>query len=363
MRAIFSRGSLLLAAATLVAAATLQAQQPAAPRDREQKQDGYRFKSGVELVNVTATVSDASGRFVPGLQQDDFSIYDDDQPQEIAYFSAERVPVSLGIVLDTSGSMVGEKIDEARRALDRFVFDLLDERDEVFLYRFSDRPVLVQDWTTDRASLSRTMARITPNGGTALYDAVLEAIPMAARGKNPKKAVVVITDGNDTTSRATLHAVREALNDSEVLLYAVGIDGVATDTYRPPPARPRVPTQPPAPFPFPPGRRPGGRFPIFPQIFGPSGGGGRSWPGSAGDERVNAVTLHDMTDGSGGRTEIIRDARDLNPATASIADELSKQYSLGYASTQPKDGKWHSIRVDVRNHSYKVRARRGYTAS
>jgi Ca-activated chloride channel homolog len=350
----------LLAVVTL-AAATLHAQQAGSARD--QKPEGYRFKSGVDLVNVTATVSDVDGRFVSGLRQEDFKVYEDSQLQEIAYFSADRVPVSLGIVLDTSGSMAGDKIDEARRALDRFVFDLLDERDEVFLYRFSDRPVLVEGWTTDRGSLSRAMERIVPYGGTSLYDAVLEAIPMARRGRNQKKALVVITDGNDTSSRASLREVRDALNDSEVLLYAVGIDGQSTEPARQaPPPRPRAPM----PFPFPPGRRPGGRFPILPQIFGPGGGGGggggRSW-GSPTGEHVNAVALHDMTDDSGGRTEIVRDPRDLNPATASIADELSKQYSLGYASTLPKDGKWHSIRVDVGNHAYRVRARRGYTAS
>ena len=102
--------------------------------------DGYRFKSGVELVNVTATVSDATGRFVPGLLQDDFTVYEDNVPQEISYFSAERVPVSLGLVIDTSGSMAGEKMDDAKSALNRFVYDLLDERDELFLYRFSDHP-------------------------------------------------------------------------------------------------------------------------------------------------------------------------------------------------------------------------------
>jgi VWFA-related protein len=226
--------------------------------------------------------------------------------------------------------------------------------------------VLVQDWTTNRASLSRAMARITPNGGTALYDALLEAIPLVGRGHNQKKALVVITDGNDTTSRSSLHAVRDALRDSEVLLYAVGIDGHDIETLRQPPtARPRGPTpMPPAPFPFPP-RRPFGRFPLRSQVFGPGGGGGggRSWPSASGDERVNAVALRDMTDDSGGRTEIVRDARDLNPATASIADELSKQYLLGYASTLPRDGRWHAIRVDVGDRSYRVRARRGYTAN
>ena len=79
--------------------------------------------------------------------------------------------------------------------------------------------------------------------------------------------------------------------------------------------------------------------------------------------RVNSTALHDLTDDSGGRTEIVRTARDLDPATTSIADELSKQYALGYSATGQKDGRWHSIRVEVRNHAYRVRARRGYIAS
>jgi Ca-activated chloride channel family protein len=352
-----------LAFAIVSLAVALHAQQPSGTTATQDDRDGFRFKSGVELINVTATVSDASGRFVPGLRREDFAIYEDDQPQEIAYFSAERVPVSLGLVLDTSGSMAGEKIGDARSALDRFVYDLLDERDEVFLYRFSDHPVLVQGWTTDRERLSRAMSRIAPNGGTAMYDAVLAALPLAAAGRNQKKAIVLISDGNDTSSAASLHDVREALRDSEVLMYAVGIDGEDFSSYTPAPTRPRVP--PPAPWPFPPtGRRPrppGGRFPVLPQIFG-SGGGGQ-FPARSGDDRVNSVALRDMTDDSGGRTEIVRSARDLVPATTSIADELSKQYSLGYASTLKKDGRWHSIRVEVRHRDYRVRARRGYIAS
>jgi len=351
----------ITAAALFIVAVTLTAQQPPeSPPRGDDSRDGLRFKSGVELINVTATVADARGRFVAGLRQEDFTIYEDGQLQEVAYFNAERVPVSLGLVLDTSGSMAGEKIRDAKSALDRFVYDLLDERDEVFLYRFSEQPVLVQGWTTDRALLSRAISRITPNGGTAMYDAVLEAIPLAAEGQHQKKALVVISDGNDTSSAASLHDVRETLRGGEVLVYAIGIDGDSVSTFQQPPVRPR--TRPPMPFPMPPGRRrPGGRIPVFPQIFGP--GGGRSFPGAGGDDRVNSVALRDMTDESGGRTEIVRSARDLNPATASIADELSKQYSLGYASTLKKDGRWHAIRVEVRNGAYRVRARRGYVAS
>ncbi len=351
----------LLLAITVAAVSTLAAQQPPATAP---VQPGGRFRSGVDLINVTATVSDASGRFVPDLQQDDFVVYEDGRPQDVTYFSADRVPVSLGLVLDTSGSMAGEKIDAAKSALDRFVYDLLDERDEVFLYRFSDHPVFVQGWTDDRALLSRAIGRVSPNGGTAMYDAVLEALPLAATGRHAKKALVVISDGNDTSSIATLNDVRDRLRASDVLVYAVGIDGDGLDQFRRSPPQPRIQPRPPSRFPPGGGRFPGGgpsgRLPVFPQIFGQ---GGRQFPASGNDDRVNVSALRDMTDDSGGRTEIVHAARDLNPATASIADELSRQYSLGYVSPAGRDGQWHSIRVEPRTRSHRVRARRGYVAS
>jgi VWFA-related protein len=327
-----------------------------APARAAQQDDPFRFRSGVELINVTATVSDATGRFVSGLHQDDFLVYEDDQPVQVTHFSSERVPVSLGIVLDTSGSMAGEKMDAARGALTRFLDALNDPDDEVFLYRFSDFPVLVQGWTKDHNRILSALDRISPNGGTAMYEAVAQAIPLAQQGHNRKKALVIISDGNDTASRLDVRTLKQQIRESEVLVYAVGIDGEAeAPTYRRAPP-PRAPRPIPFPFPFPPRR--GGRG--FPQI---------RFPGSIGrgsrvsDDRVNAAALRDMTDDSGGRTEIVRDPRDLDPATASIADELSKQYYLGYPSAGKKDGRWHTIRVEVKDHTYRVRARRGYIAS
>ena len=343
-----------LIGALLVVSVRGQSQPP--PRPSEDQ--GFRFKTGVELINVTATVSDSTGRFVSGLTADDFIVYEDDQPVSVTHFSAERVPVSLGVALDTSGSMAGDKIQAAQSALDRFLYDLLDRQDEIFLYRFSNDPVLLQGWTSDRQLLSRALGRITVHGGTAMYDAVTEAIPLAQRGVNRKKALLVISDGNDTSSRTSIRDVKQMIRESEVLVYAIGIDGESQPTFRPPPRTP-------IPFPFPPrgGRgRPG--WPQPPTTGGGSGGGG--WPRSSApnDDRVNVVALRDMTDDSGGRTEIVRDARDLNPATANIADELSKQYYLGYPSAAKKDGRWHAIRVEVRRgNTYRVRARRGYVAS
>ena len=166
----------LLAVAVLVAAAV--------GVTRAQSGDGFKFKSGVELINVTATVSDSNGRFVSGLQKDDFIVYEDDQRVEVTHFSPERVPVSLGIALDTSGSMAGEKMSEARSALRRFLDDLLDYEDEIFLYRFSNYPVLVEGWTTDRRPVSRALDRITPEvfrPSSYTASAAMSSVPLTTK--------------------------------------------------------------------------------------------------------------------------------------------------------------------------------------
>ena len=171
-------GSAIVAAVLACLVASLHGQQsPQAPARGDEQ--AFRFRSGVELVNVTATVSDASGRFVPGLRQEDFAVYEDEELKAVTHFNAERVPVSLGIAVDTSGSMAGDKIQEARSALDRFLYELLDKRDEIFLYRFSNYPTLLQGWTSDRQTLTRALGRMAPNGGTAMYDTVAEAVPSA----------------------------------------------------------------------------------------------------------------------------------------------------------------------------------------
>jgi VWFA-related protein len=141
-----TRLTLGLAALVVASGALPSAQQPA-PR---QEGDGFRFRTGVELINVAVSVSDLNGRYISGLRQDDFVLYEDGVEQPITHFSNERVPVSLGLVVDTSGSMAGEKWDHARSALDRFLLELLGEEDEVFLYQFSADPYLLEDWTTDR---------------------------------------------------------------------------------------------------------------------------------------------------------------------------------------------------------------------
>jgi len=322
-----------------------------------QSQEGFRFKSGVDLVNVTATVTDEDGRFVSGLRREDFTVYEDGELQDVSHFSNDRVPVSLGIVLDTSGSMSPEKMSAARSAIDRLIYDLLDKDDELFLVDFSTRVRLRQDWTTDRNLISRAVRETNATGGTAIYDAVSTAIPTAQAGTHVKKALLLISDGNDTNSATSVGSLRQQIRESEVLVYALGIDGSGrrVDVARPPVQIPL-----PIPFPFPGGRRPRGGFP--PIGGGSGGGGGGGWPSAPGD-RVNADALRQITDDTGGRTEIVRGSEGLGPATARIADELSKQYYLGYSSNTERDGQWHSIRVNVRDRRLTVRARRGYVAS
>jgi VWFA-related protein len=355
---------------TLVSAQSGQPQQP--PPQPPQQPESFKFRTGVELINVNATVTDQSGRFVQGLAREDFRVFDDETPQTVTHFSAERVPVSLGIVLDTSGSMDGEKIIAAREALNRFLSDLLDADDEVFLFRFDNAPQLLQGWTKDKRIVSDVVQRIQPRGGTALYDAVADAVQMAQQGHNRKKAVVIISDGNDTSSRTDIYAVKQLIRETEVLVYAIGVDtsGMVSPIRRDPaPLAPSAAFQRgglPVPMPFPmPGRRPPPPPTPQPPQPGPGGSGGSGSSGYRGhgnDDRVNVAALRDITDDSGGRTEIIRYARDLDPATAGIADELSRQYYLGYSPQGPKDGRWHAIRVEVKNPSFHVRARRGYVA-
>jgi Ca-activated chloride channel family protein len=361
--------SLALAAAALAvllmnAHADAQGGQQDQPQSGNTDQQSFRFKTGVELINVTATVTDETGRFVSGLHKEDFRVYQDNELQEVTHFTNERVPVSLGIVLDTSGSMEGEKMNAAREALNSFLDQLNDPDDEVFLYRFDNHPVLVEGWTKDKRRLSYALSRMQPRGGTALYDAVADAVPLALSGHNRKKAIVIISDGNDTSSRTDVQSLKRMIREAEVLVYAIGIDSQSEFGGWIPGGfgrfqRPRTPRFPiPFPFPMPGG---GGRNP--PPASPPSMPSPNPRNGGRMDDRVNAFALREITDDSGGRTEIVRSTRDLNPATTGIADELSRQYYLGYAAAGPKDGKWHAIRVEVKNVNYRVRARKGFVAT
>jgi Ca-activated chloride channel family protein len=257
--------------------------------------------------------------------------------------------------MDTSGSMAGEKMVAAKSAVERFLYGLLDQKDEVFLYQFESQATLVQDWTTDRRAVSNALARIRANGGTAMYDAAAEAVPLAQSGTQRKKAVVILSDGNDTSSQIDVASVQQLIRETEVLVYAIGIDasGRSSGSRQPSSSPPAAKIPVPSPFP---GRKP----PVYsppPQQPAPQ----RASRSSSSDG-VDEAKLRSITDDSGGRTEIVYSARDIDAATSAIADELSKQYFIGYAPNASKDGRWHTIEVRLKRGNYHVRARRGYVA-
>lgn len=321
-----------LIAGVLVAGVGTRAQQSS----QTAPNPGFQFRTSVDLINVTATVTDSQGRFVPGLRMEDFDVYEDGKLQTISQFDSERVPVSLGIVLDTSGSMAGEKMTNAQGAVRRFVDELLGPQDEVFLIKFDSRVSVLNDWTENRAAVSRTVGSIRPTGGTALYDAMSDAVPLGEQGTRRKKALVLISDGNDSDSSTDVDTVQRQIRESELLVYAVGIDSQQESL----------------------GKAIGR---IILQLPRSGSSGPRTSRPSAG-ERLNEGVLRSITDDSGGRTEIIRNARDIDAATAGIASELSRQYFLGYSTSSPRDGRWHTIEVRVKRGNYTIRARKGFIA-
>lgn len=298
MTADHARGALLLAG-VLTTTALLAQDRPA------------RFQSGVDLISVTATVVDREGHLVTGLPRDAFEIFEDGERQPITQFTNERVPVSLAVLLDVSDSMYGQRLVDARAAVERFLFELLDKEDEFCVIAFNHEPAPLTSWTQTPGIVKRAMDVLRPFGATALYDALLTTLPMMNTRTKQRASVLIISDGADTASDAALRDVRAALVRSDAFVYAIAID---------PPAKRAI------------------------------------------NEAVNVTALNEITGGNGGNTEVVHETAGLIAATAHIAEELNSQYVLGYHSPRPADGKYHSIRVRMTAPEYRVRSRRGYIA-
>lgn len=299
-----TRNAAFGAAAVVAAMTTMAAQQVSTPRPPA-------FRSAIALTTVTATVTDRDGLLVTGLPQDAFDVFDDGELQTITQFTNERVPVSLDLLLDVSDSMFGRRIQDARQAVERFVGDMMERGDEYSILAFNHRQYPLTPWTADGAAAAAAMRSLQPFGSTAIYDAVLSALPMLAVRNRQRAAMLIISDGADTASDTSLREVRSALLRTDAFLYSIAID--------------------------PPDRRP---------INVP----------------VNISALKELTDQSGGRTMAVRSSVEVSGALAEIANELNSQYLIGYTPNRPPDGRYHSIRVRVRGTDYRVRARNGYVA-
>ena len=291
----------------------------------------------VRLVNVVVTVTDSHGRYIPNLTEDDFILEEDGRAQHISHFSQDRnVPVGVGILLDTSGSM-DRKIRTAVDAVDRFVRRVHPD-DEIFLMTFSGRPVLRQDFTNDREKLSEALKRIIPTGGTTLYDAMAEGVTKVASSHHAKRAILLITHGQDTASGARLDDVLESIRISDLVVYPIGI----------------------SPLTYAKGAdRNAWGWPLPALITGKAGV-------QAKRDEVDMSVLRAFAENSGGRAFLLAESligrgSQIEKILDAIAEELRSQYTLGYYPPRADDGRYHTIRIRTRTGDA-VRARHGYLA-
>lgn len=305
--------------AFILSATAIFAQQPeptATPvEDPDPTKTAIRIPT--DLITLTATVTDVYGRYVSGLSKNAFVIYDNNQEQEITFFSDSDAPVSLGILFDVSGSMGGDKIQKARTALSRFI-NLSHPNDEYFLIAFNSRAQLLLDRTRDGDAVLQKLTLVNPKQNTALYDAVYLGIERVTRGTHQKKAILIISDGQDNSSRYNFGEVRRLMKESDVVTYAVGILG---------------------------------------------GGDLGSQVGMQGQ-----AFLDELTSVTGGKSFYPNSDIEMDEIFERIALELRHQYSIGYTPKdfQP-DGKWRKVKVKVKPPRglprLTVRSREGYYAT
>jgi VWFA-related protein len=305
---------------------------------------GPVFGVSTRTVRLPVAVTDKKGHPLTDLNQADFRVTEEGREQQITFFSGERKPLRLALALDVSGSME-KKMGDVSDALTYFL-DLLEPQDQILVMTFSGAPDVVQDFTSDRGQLGRVFAALQPRGSTALYDAVVEGAQRVAGEPAESKAVVVVTDGMDTASRASFQDAREAARRAEVPVYSIGIGhqgglgallsligSIQIHPYR-------------------------SRYP------------GQGWP--TGERDLDARPLLDLADETGGRAEILKglDQRKagktnrLREAAESIALSLRYRYLLAYEPAEASDrGGWRKIKVEVGRPSAVVRARKGYYAA
>lgn len=274
-------------------------------------------KVKTDLVTLTLTVTDLYGRYVSGLTKNTFTITDNNQEQEIQFFSDSDAPVSVGIIFDLSGSMGGDKILKAQNALSRFIMTS-HPSDEYFLIGFNDRAQLLLDRTRDGDAVLRKLTMVKPNKNTALYDAVYLGVERVTRGSHQKRALLIISDGQDNNSRYNFGEVRRLLKETDVVAYSVGIMNPGDST---------------------------------------------STLGNQGE-----AFLEELSSVTGGKAFFPQTDVEMDDMFERIALELRHQYSLGYT---PKDfqpnGKWRKVRVKVKPPRglprLTVRTRDGYYAT
>ena len=268
---------------------------PDVPAGMTVRPAGKPIKKDVDFVLVSVTVTDDWNRIVTGLEKENFAVMEGSQVQEVAHFSSEDAPISLGVVFDMSGSM-SEKITKAREAVVEF-FKTANPQDEFFMITFNDRPELASDFTTSVEDIQGKLVFTVPRGRTALLDAIYMGLAKMKDAHNPKKALLIISDGGDNHSRYTENEIKSGVKEADVQIYAIGL------------------------------------FTVNP----------------VQQEEINGPTLlSDVTEVTGGRMFTVRDPNELADVATKIGVELRNQYVLGYRPTnKTRDGHWRKIKVKL----------------
>ena len=262
-------------------------------------QPGKVIRAEVDLALVNVTVTDPYNRLVTGLDPDNFRVFEDNVEQEIVSFSAEDVPISIGVIFDFSGSMAN-KVDKAREAALEF-FKTANPQDEFFLVSFNERAELTSTFTNSVEDLQSRMMLTAPKGRTALLDAIYLGLSQMRGAHNAKRALLILSDGGDNHSRYNENDIKRLVKEADTQLYAIGI-------YDPLGYRNRTPEE----------------------MNGPS-------------------LLAETTELTGGRVFAVEHLNDLPDIASKIGMELRNQYVLGYRpSNRIHDARWRKIKVKLR---------------
>lgn len=270
-----------------------------------------QFSAETRLVVLHASVTDKRGHLVPNLKQDEFKVYENGVLQQLKLFRHEDVPVSMGLLIDDSGSMKAKRARVEAAAL--ALVKASNRQDEVFIVNFNDEAYLDVPFTNDMNKMQQGLARIDARGGTAMRDAINMSIDyLKAKGKRDKKVLLVVTDGNDNASTVSLERVVQRAIQSEVLIYAVGLLGEEEH-----------------------------------------------------HEAARAKrALKELTTTTGGMVFYPKEVDEVNQIALNIAHDIRSQYTLAYTPQLPDDGSYRQIKVTVDAPGHPVvRTRSGYYAT
>jgi Ca-activated chloride channel family protein len=277
---------------------TPRARTPAADRNESITDRRADIRVDTTLVLIPVSVTDPMSRFVTGLDKENFKLSEDKVDQEITQFSSEDAPLSVGIVFDTSGSM-GAKLQRSRQAVTQFM-KTANPQDEFFLIEFNDRPEMVQTFTAETEEIQNRLTFTQAKGRTALLDGVYLAMNQMKKAHNPRKAILIISDGGDNSSRYTETEVKNAVREADVQIYAIG-------------------------------------------IFEPMASRGRTV-----EEMTGPGLLAEMAEQTGGRHFSVDNLAELPDVAAKIGIELRNQYLLGYSpKNTARDGKYRRVQVKL----------------